>query len=259
MLKLFFLVLLLVCPTAIPADVVFLIEDFSRVRQSNFQQVVSYLKTMVSSLRIHPDVVRMGLVFYSEESRLEFSLDTYQTASQIFGHLDKLTYWERRGGTKTGAALDFLRNRVLLPEMGSRRMKGVKQIAVVITENSSQDSVARPASLLRNAGVIIYTVSTQLNTESKDLEKIASYPSWKHVVHLESFLQLSVVGNIIKNQLCPEVMGRSVSSSGMSYVLQTGRGTFPNIIFKQLTKPCTFIVPYIHVLYLLLKKRFWVY
>ncbi|XP_054991023.1 collagen alpha-4(VI) chain-like [Sorex araneus] len=210
------------CPTAFPADVVFLIEDFSRVRQSNFQQIVSFLKTTVRSLRIHPDIMRMGLVFYSEESRLAFSLDTYQTAAQILGHLDKLTFQERRGETKTGAALDFLRNSVFLPEKGSRRLQGVRQIAVVITEGSSQDSVSRPASLLRKAGITIYAVSTQLAPASTDLKKIASYPPWKHVIPLESFLQLSVVGNVIKNQLCPKVMDISVVSSEMSNVLQTG-------------------------------------
>nr|XP_010959554.1 PREDICTED: collagen alpha-4(VI) chain-like [Camelus bactrianus] len=210
------------CPTAVPADLVFLIEEFPRHRHLNFQQVVSFLKTTIRSLRFHPEVVRIGLVFYSEEPQLEFSLDTFQDPAKILEHLDKLTYRGRRGRTKTGAALDFLRNEVFIQEKGSRSLQGVQQVAVVITESSSQDRVSRPASLLRRAGVTIYAVGTQIASENSDLEKIASHPPWKYVISLESFLQLTVVGSKIKNQLCPEIVGTRASISGMGSELQEG-------------------------------------
>ncbi|XP_045758107.2 collagen alpha-4(VI) chain-like [Mirounga angustirostris] len=211
---------LFACPTAIPTDLVFLIEEFSWDRQSNFQQVVSFLKTTVSSLNVRPDGVRIGLVFYSEEPRLEFSLDAFQNPAKILEYLDKITYRRRSGRTKTGAALDFLRNEVFIEERGSRFKHGVQQLAVVITEGFSQDQLSKPASLLRRAGVTIYAVGTHLASESKDLENIASYPPWKHVISLESFLQLSVVGNKIKNQLCPETVDKGVSISGMGQAPQ---------------------------------------
>ncbi|MBZ3881007.1 Collagen alpha-4(VI) chain [Sciurus carolinensis] len=210
------------CPTAIPTDLVFLIEDFSRARQSNFQQVVNFLKTTVSSLRIHSDAVRIALVFYSEEPRLEFALDTFQSSAKILEHLDKLTYQGRRGRTKTGAALDFLRNEVFIQEKGGRSNQGVQQIAVVITEGFSQDSVSRPASHLRRAGVTIYAVGTQHASESKDLEKMVTYPPWKHAISLESFLQLFIVGSELKSQLCPEIMDRTAFIPGKVYTPQKG-------------------------------------
>ncbi|XP_036049543.1 collagen alpha-4(VI) chain-like [Onychomys torridus] len=196
------------CPTAVPADLVFLVEEFSRARQANFQQVVHFLKTTVQSLNIHPHTVRIGLVFYSEEPQLEFSLDTYQNAAQIFQHLDKLTLHGRRGRTKAGSALDFLRNEVFISEKGSRSNQGVQQIAVVIMESPSVDNVSTPASYLRRAGVTIYAVGIQPAAESKDLEKISTYPPWKHVIHLESFPQLVIVEDKLKNRLCPETMSR---------------------------------------------------
>nr|XP_042137487.1 collagen alpha-4(VI) chain-like [Peromyscus maniculatus bairdii] len=196
------------CPTAVPADLVFLVEEFSRARQSNFQQVVHFLKTTVQSLNIDPHAVRISLVFYSEEPQLVFSLDTYQNAAQILQHLDKLTFHGRRGRTKAGSALDFLRNEVFISEKGSRSNQGVQQIAVVIMESPSVDNVSTPASHLRRAGVTIYAVGIQPASESKDLEKISTYPPWKHAIRLESFLQLVIVENKLKNRLCPETVSR---------------------------------------------------
>uniref|UniRef100_A0A8C3YQQ3 VWFA domain-containing protein n=1 Tax=Catagonus wagneri TaxID=51154 RepID=A0A8C3YQQ3_9CETA len=210
------------CPTAIPADLVFLIEEFSRARQSNFQLVVNFLKTTIGSLGIPPGVVRIGLVFYSEEPRLEFALDAFRDPAQIVDHLDDLAYRGGAGGTKTGTALDFLREEVFIQEKGGRSEQGVRQVAVVITEGFSQDNVSRPASLLRRAGVTIYAVGTQLALESTDLEKIASYPPWKHVIPLESYLQLAAVGSKIKKQLCPEIVRTRASVSGTGHPLQEG-------------------------------------
>lgn len=196
------------CLVPVPADLVFLVEDFSSAGQPNFQRVVHFLTTTVHSLNIHPDTTRVSLVFYSEKPRLEFSLDMYQSAAQVLSHLDRLTFQARRGRTKAGAALDFLRKEVFLPEKGSRPHRGVQQIAVVIMESPSLDNVSTPASYLRRAGVTIYAAGIQPASESKDLEKIVTYPPWKHAIRLESFLQLSVVGNKLKKKLCPEMLSR---------------------------------------------------
>lgn len=58
----------IVCPTGISADLVFLIEDLRKARHTNIQQVVNLLKATISSLSICPHLVGIGLVFYSEES-----------------------------------------------------------------------------------------------------------------------------------------------------------------------------------------------
>ncbi|XP_075823829.1 collagen alpha-4(VI) chain-like [Microtus pennsylvanicus] len=204
------------CPFAIPTDLVFLVEEFSRARQPNFQQVIHFLKTTVQSLSIHPHAVRISLVFYGEEPRLEFSLDTFQSAAHVLDHLDKLTFQGRRGRAKAGAALDFLKNEVFIPEKGSRSKQGVQQIAVVIMESPSLDNVSMPASRLRRAGVTIYAAGIQPASVSKDLEKISTYPPWKHAIHLESFLQLVIMRNKLKNRICLETVSKFYSPEGFS-------------------------------------------
>lgn len=204
------------CSVAIPTDLVFLVEEFSRARHPNFQGVIRFLKSTVQSLSIHSHAVRISLVFYSEEPRLEFSLDTFQSAAHVLDHLDKLTFQGRRGRAKAGAALDFLKNEVFIPEKGSRSKQGVQQIAVVIMESPSLDNVSMPASRLRRAGVTIYAAGIQPASVSKDLEKISTYPPWKHAIDLESFLQLDIVRNKLKNRICLETMSKFYSPVGFS-------------------------------------------
>lgn len=199
-----------------PTDLVFLVEEFSRARQPNFQKVIHFLKTTVQSLSIHPHAVRISLVFYSEEPRLEFSLDMFQSAAHVLDHLDKLTFQGRRGRAKAGAALDFLKNEVFIPEKGSRSKQGMQQIAVVIMESPSLDNVSMPASRLRRAGVTIYAAGIQPASASKDLEKISTYPPWKHAIHLESVLQLDIVRNKLKNRICLETVSKFYSPVGFS-------------------------------------------
>lgn len=70
--------------------------------------------------------MRIGFAFYSEEPRLEFSLDTFQNPVQILERLDKLTYRGRRERPMTGVALDFLRNKVFTQEKSSCSKQGVE-------------------------------------------------------------------------------------------------------------------------------------
>ncbi|KAI5244631.1 Collagen Alpha-6(Vi) Chain [Manis pentadactyla] len=79
------------------------------------------------------------------------------------------------------------RNKVFTQEKGSCSKQGMQQIAVVITEDVSQDRVSGPASLLHRAGVII-AVGTQMASERTDLKKMALYTPRKHVISLESLL-----------------------------------------------------------------------
>ncbi|KFO32696.1 Collagen alpha-5(VI) chain [Fukomys damarensis] len=132
-------------PTAILADLVFSTEEFSRV---NFQQVVNFLKTTVNSLSIHPDLLRIGLVFYHEEPL--FSLDVFQNAAQILRYLDNLPGKKRQG--KDWDCFGFPEKEVFIQERGSRSGQGVQQIAVVTADDFSADIVWMASRLCRAGG-----------------------------------------------------------------------------------------------------------
>ncbi|CAM5092667.1 unnamed protein product, partial [Eretmochelys imbricata] len=121
-----------VCSRASVADIVFLVDESSRIGLRNFQLTRTFLLKIVNALDIGPNNIRVGLVLYNDEPRLEFTLDMFEDKSDILNYLTKLPY--RGGRTYTGAPVDFLRKKVLTQEAGSRKNQGVQQLAVVITD-----------------------------------------------------------------------------------------------------------------------------
>uniref|UniRef100_A0A8C5F2M9 VWFA domain-containing protein n=1 Tax=Gopherus evgoodei TaxID=1825980 RepID=A0A8C5F2M9_9SAUR len=202
------------------ADIVFLVDESSRIGIRNFQLTRTFLLKIVNALDIGPNNIRVGLVSYSDEPRLEFTLDTFEDKSDILDYLKILPY--RGGRTYTGAAIDFLRKKVFTQEAGSRKNQGVQQLAVVITDGQSFDDFVEPASKLRHHGVAVYAVGTKNTSESSQLVKIASYPPRKHVTNLESFLQLSNIEWKIKKQLCSEIVSQTFVVPVRSRTLKEG-------------------------------------
>uniref|UniRef100_A0A803TIU7 VWFA domain-containing protein n=1 Tax=Anolis carolinensis TaxID=28377 RepID=A0A803TIU7_ANOCA len=167
-----------VCSSASVADIVFLVDESSRIGQRNFHLIRTFLLKVISALDIGPDNVRVALVLYSDKPRLEFSLDTFEKKPEVLNYLTKLPY--RGGQTYTGAAIDFVRKKVFSKKMGSRKDQGVQQLAVVITDGESLDNFTGPASKLRRKGVTVYAVGIQNVSASDQLYKIASHPPRKH-------------------------------------------------------------------------------
>ncbi|XP_064361525.1 collagen alpha-6(VI) chain [Dromaius novaehollandiae] len=196
-----------VCSSATIADIVFLVDESSKVGSKNFQLIRAFLLKIVNALDIGSSNVRVGLVLYSNEPRLEFTLDTFRDKSEILNYLKNLPY--RGGQAYTGVAIEFLRKKVFTQEAGSREKQGVQQIAVVITDGQSLDDYTEPASKLRRKGVTVYAVGIQNITESSKLDKIATYPPRKHVISLKFFLQLSNIGWKIKKTLCNEIVTKT--------------------------------------------------
>ncbi|XP_053121349.1 collagen alpha-6(VI) chain-like isoform X2 [Hemicordylus capensis] len=196
-----------VCSSATVADIVFLVDESSRIGQRNFQLIRTFLLRVFGALDISPVNVRVALVLYSDEPRLEFDLHTFDDKLEAVNYLKKLPY--RGGQTYTGAAIDFLRKKVFTKEAGSRKDQGVQQLAVVITDGQSLDNFTEPASKLRRSKVTVYAVGIQNISESGQLYKIASHPPRKHVTNLESFLQLSNIGWKIKKRLCTEIVSQT--------------------------------------------------
>lgn len=217
-----------VCSSASVADIVFLVDGSSSVGQRNFQRIRTFLYKVISALDIGLDKVRVALVLYSDEPRLEFSLDSFENKSEIIDYLQKMSY--HGGQPYVGAAINFLRKKVFTKEQGSRKTQGVQQLAVVVTDGQSLDNFTRPASRLRRSGVTVYAVGIQDSSESGQLHKIASHPPRKHVTTLEPFMQLSDLEWQIKKRLCTAIITHAFVIPVQTRVLKEGKRVMSQLV-----------------------------
>lgn len=215
-----------VCSRASLADIAFLVDESSRVGEENFQLTRAFLLRIINALDIGPNNVQVALVLYSDEPRLEFTLDTFEDKSEVLNFLKKLPY--RGGQPYTGAAIDFLWKEVFTKEAGSRRDQGVQQLAVVITDGYSLDEIIEPASNLRRSDVTVYAVGIQNISESSQLEQIATHPSRKHVTNMKQ----QDIEWMIKKRLCNEIVEQAFVIPLWTRSLKGGKGFMSLLLQK---------------------------
>ncbi|XP_043916458.1 collagen alpha-3(VI) chain isoform X2 [Protopterus annectens] len=153
------------------ADVVFLIDGSEQIGADNFQYVVDFLVTLVDSLEVGADRIRIGVVQYSEEPRTEFFLNSHATKAQVLDALNDLKF---KGGDEAllGAALDFVIQNHFTPAGGNREEEGVPQTLIVITSAKSSDDVSEGALALKQASIFSFVIGVQ-NDLTPELQQIA--------------------------------------------------------------------------------------
>ncbi|XP_058869021.1 collagen alpha-6(VI) chain-like [Acipenser ruthenus] len=206
-----------VCQNASAADIVFLVQHSSNIGMPNFHQIQVFLYKIVDSLNVSNNTVRVGLVIYSNESKVEFFFNTYTSKADVLQHIKELPYVGRTGGPNTGAAIDYVRKEFFAGN-GSR---GVQQIAVLITDKDSRDNVSQAATDLRRAGVKVFTVRIQ-DTNTTELTEIASNPPHKFITTVDTFLQLSTLEDIIQTRICDEIFTQAFKISDLTHLLKEG-------------------------------------
>uniref|UniRef100_A0A3B4BBA0 VWFA domain-containing protein n=1 Tax=Periophthalmus magnuspinnatus TaxID=409849 RepID=A0A3B4BBA0_9GOBI len=181
------------------ADIVFLIDGSSSIGLSNFEEMRTFLKRVVSGLDIAEDKVRVGLAQYSDEPYQEFLLKDHTDKKSILEQLDTFPY--RTGGTETGKALNFLRTQYFKTEAGSRMDQRVPQIAVVITDGDSIDHVLGPAQELKQLGVLVFTIGVgQANVDQ--LKEISSRPFQRFMLKIDSYQALQRLTEELLQTVC---------------------------------------------------------
>lgn len=150
-------------------DVIFIIDN--TMGSQGIGSVREFIKMFVDSMPIGPDEVQVGVAQFGTVPRIEMDLNTHTTREDIIAALGGIK--PRPGQTiNIGAALDFVRTNMLLPEKGSRLERGVPQLLLLVTSKQSSDSVEGPARALLQMGVM--TLAAGAKTASgEELKKIA--------------------------------------------------------------------------------------
>ncbi|XP_036049679.1 collagen alpha-6(VI) chain [Onychomys torridus] len=170
------------------ADVVFLLDMAINGSQEKLDHLKAFLEESVSALDIKENCMRVGLVAYSNETRVVSSLSMGINKTEVLQRIQDLS--PHVGQAYTGAALRKTRKEVFSAQRGSRKNQGVPQIAVLVTHRASEDNVTKAAVNLRREGVTIFTMGIE-GASPDQLEKIASYPAERFASKLSNFSELA--------------------------------------------------------------------
>ncbi|XP_055086496.1 uncharacterized protein col6a3 [Periophthalmus magnuspinnatus] len=190
-------------------DVVFLIDGTTAVR-SEFPAIREMIRRVVDKLDVGLDAVRISVVQYSEDPKVEFLLNEHSTAQEVRNAVQRL---RSRGGSvlNTGRALEFVGRNIYQRSAGSRIEEGVPQFLILVTGGKSSDDVSSAADQLKRNQIAPLAVGSR-NADADELRQISLKPEFVHKV--DSFNQLPS----IENRLLDSVTTTSTTDIISSYV-----------------------------------------
>lgn len=197
----------------------FIVDESGSIGTPNFQLVRTFLHSLVNGLEVGKNRVRVGIVTYNDNPRTQVDLDTFDHKSELLDFINILPY--HGGGTNTGLALNYTKENVFVSQKGSR--KHVQQVAVVITDGKSQDSVSIAAAELRRTGVTVYAVGVK-DADKAELRQLASHPTNKHIFSVDSFSMLNTLGISLQRILCQNIQ-QAVSVTTWDSDIKQGEST----------------------------------
>uniref|UniRef100_A0A673B293 VWFA domain-containing protein n=1 Tax=Sphaeramia orbicularis TaxID=375764 RepID=A0A673B293_9TELE len=162
-------------------DVVFLIDGTTAVR-SEFPAIREMIKRVVDKLDVGLDQVRISVVQYSDEPKVEFLLNEFSTKDEVRQAVARL---RSRGGDRlnTGRALEYVSRNIYQRSAGSPE---ASQHLVVLTGGRSPQDVSIYGPLLKGSRVNCIGIGSsgadprqlaQITTTSDDVFQVATFPS----------------------------------------------------------------------------------
>ncbi|XP_071063223.1 collagen alpha-3(VI) chain-like [Pseudochaenichthys georgianus] len=156
-------------------DVVFLL-DGSDDSQQRFPDIKEFVQRIVADLNIDANRDHVAVLQYSNEARIDFDFRRYSTQDDV---LDAVRGLSHKGGSphNIGAALQYVKDHVFTPELGSRLLEGVPQILILLSGGRSEDDIRTPVRMLKNTGVITIAIGTT-NADTLQLQTISHEPNY---------------------------------------------------------------------------------
>ncbi|XP_047198474.1 collagen alpha-3(VI) chain isoform X2 [Hippoglossus stenolepis] len=178
-------------------DIVFLVDGSNYIGNTNWPYVRDFIINVVNQLDVRPERVRIGLVQFAADPRIEFYLNSYNNRQDV---VNKISQLRLTGGSvlNTGAAMSHALAKMFSASAGSRKRQGVQQVLVLITGGPSQDEVKSVADKVALGGVLTFTVSSGQADETL-LKSVAFVPDLAY--HDRSFSNLPAMAEVIMPKL----------------------------------------------------------
>lgn len=179
--------------------------------RSEFPSIREMIRRVVEKLDVGLDKVRISVVQYSDDPKLEFPLNAFSTKDEVRQAVGKL---RSKGGNRlnTGRALEWVSRNIYQRSAGSRIEDGVPQFLILVTGGKSADDVSTAADQLKRNHVAPLAIGSR-NADLNELREISLKPELVYTV--DSFQQLPSV----ESQLIDSV--KTISTADISSYVPT--------------------------------------
>nr|KAG5697781.1 hypothetical protein BaRGS_026738 [Batillaria attramentaria] len=182
------------------ADVVFLLDSSFSIWKHEFTAQLNFIRDLVNSFTIGPNHIRVGVVTYSTEVRLDMTLNQHMKRHELQRAIGKIEYME--GGTRTGDAIHFAHTEMFKEENGGRPWAA--HIVVLITDGYSYDAnqTSMEASIARSKGVEMFAIGVGDDVDELELRGIATDPDDTHMFQVDSYEALRKIESSFAGKAC---------------------------------------------------------
>ncbi|KAH9504280.1 hypothetical protein Btru_064516 [Bulinus truncatus] len=153
------------------ADVVFLVDSSSSIWNRDFLTYEKFVENVMLSYDIAPNLTRVGVIAFSDAPLIIVEMNDIQSKENI------KTFWKIphiSGSTNTEKAIEYAWTKML--EEGRDSRPDAAQVLILLTDGHSDDNdkAVKKAQFLKSKGVDIFVIAVGIQSNIKDLIKIAS-------------------------------------------------------------------------------------
>lgn len=118
------------------ADIVFVADASTSIGPTDFKKLLAFIGKVVHQFDVSQDATRVGLITFSNSSKIEFNLDTYTSSEEIQKALSQVTW--TTGLTYTAEAIQMMLDQAFSPSAGARG-RDIPKVGIIITDGNSRE------------------------------------------------------------------------------------------------------------------------
>ncbi|XP_059364620.1 collagen alpha-6(VI) chain-like [Carassius carassius] len=185
------------CPSTQVADVIFLVQCTSRIGIQEFENIKTFLISVVNSTQVADRLIRIGVIVYSGTPN-QFSLNKYNNKRQVVEAIKTLK--SPPGNDNTAEALRYSLN-YFSEEYGGRQKQGIPQMLFILTDGNARDQVNLRARADEFAAknINVYGIGVA-RAQDSELEIITQNKT--KIFHIDNYAGLQTLQTHISKVLC---------------------------------------------------------
>ena len=201
-----------------PVDLCFIVDSSGSIRDNNpadgsydnWQLQLNFIIDLVELFDIAPDASRVGLVVFSGDVQLVFSLDMYTDADSLKAAILNTPYLGQL--TNTAEAFRITREQCFSVARGDR--PGIRNLAIFISDGIPFPSQQNPraieeAQLLKDSGTFLIAVGITQDVDLEFLKTVSSSPQiqGENYFRAPGFSALGAIKRSVGEGTCEIVAG----------------------------------------------------